>query len=118
MLGADLAGMGMQHRLGMEIDKGDEIRPGPEDLTGAGDAFGNLLRVGLGPLHRRIAEVGDDNIDRGGVPIASALDEVEQFLVRFFIMGGGDDDQVLAGDRSRKGMIGLTVGKTPSDHLG
>ena len=81
MLGANFAAMGMENRLGMQIDKGDIIGSGLEDLSGPGDSLGDFMGSRLGPFHRRIAEKGDDDADRCGVPIDPAGDEVKQFLM-------------------------------------
>ena len=87
--------------------KGDVIGPGPEDLPGAGDALGDLAGIGLGPLHGRIAEIGDDHVDRQGVPVTGAGDQVDQFLVGGVVRGVGDNHQIVAGDiaRERHGKI-------------
>ena len=78
MLGALLAGMGMEQRLGVQIDKGEKIGPGPEDLPGPGLPFRDLLGIGFGPLHSGIAQIGNGHVDGGRVPVSSSMDQVRQ----------------------------------------
>ena len=45
----------------------------------------------------------------------AALDQIEEFLIRIFGVGGTDDNQILPGNRTGEGVVGLAIGEAGND---
>ena len=94
MLGTHLTTVSMKHRLGVQIDKSDEIGPRSKYLPGSRNSLGNFVGIGFGTLHGRIAEKGNDDIDGRGIPVSPAGNEIKQFLDMYGAHGEGRVQQL------------------------